>query len=262
MRRSCSVVAMAVLAALAVTGRPRCSFAQQWVDGRAFGPFICRAEFPLTQCEDLLGELEQLQGELVRCLGIPPAREQIEIYLFRDKWSYQRYLKKHLPNVPYRRALYVKRRGPGQVFAYQSRQLGIDLRHECTHAMLHAVLPVVPLWLDEGLAEYFEVPAHRRAFDNPHLGNLRWNLRLGIIPKLEGLEKIADMPKMSQTEYRYSWAWVHFMLHGPREAHAELGGYLSDLRSGRPPGLLSERLQRRLGGVRGQFAAHFKGWKR
>ena len=35
-----------------------------------------------------------------------------------------------------------------------------DLRHEATHALLHVAVGDLPLWLDEGLAEYFEV--HRR----------------------------------------------------------------------------------------------------
>jgi hypothetical protein len=43
------------------------------------------------------------------------------------------------------------------VFAYRGEDFETDLRHECTHALLNAALPVVPLWLDEGLAEYFEV---------------------------------------------------------------------------------------------------------
>ena len=234
----------------------------QWVDTCVAGPFVCRAEFPLAPWRDLFGELGQLQHDLVHCLAIQPASEPIELYLFRDKRSYDRYLKRHMPHVPYRRALYIKRQGPGQVFAYRSREFETDVRHECTHALLHAALPLVPLWLDEGLAEYFEAPSHHRAFDNPHLKTLRWNLRLGTVSKLEALEKKATLSEMGLAEYRYSWAWVHFLLHGPREAHQELVNYLGDLQANTPPGLLSRRLQRRLGSVRGQFAAHFKSWRR
>ena len=48
------------------------------------------------------------------------------------------------------------------------RELAVDLRHETTHAVLHGLLPMVPLWLDEGLAEYFEAPEANRLQRHPH----------------------------------------------------------------------------------------------
>ena len=257
-----SAPGFAALLVVAAAALPRLGLAQQWVDTKAFGPFVCRAEFPLAGWEGLMGELSQLQGELVRELGIPPVQEQIEVYLFRDKRSYSRYLKRNFPQVPYRRALYLKSGGPGKVLAYWSPEIATDLRHECTHALLHAVLPVVPLWLDEGLAEYFEVPFQKRAFDNPHLGTLRWNFRLGMTTSLESLEKKGDLSEMRQAEYRFAWAWVHFMLHGPREVHDELVRFLAAIQAHTPPGVLSQRLQWRLPGTQRHFAAHFKSWKR
>ncbi len=254
--------ATALVAGAVSTGRPRSCLAESWVDGKVFGPFVCRAEFPLADIKGLLGELAQVQRDLVRYLGVPPAQEPIELYLFRDKHSFTRYIKRRFPEVPWRRALYIKGQGPGMVFAYRSGEFETDVRHECTHALLHAVLPVVPLWLDEGLAEYFEVPPGRRAFDNPHLRSLQWNLRFGAVPRIGDLEKKGGLAEMGRTDYRYSWAWVHFMLHGPREAHAELVGYLQDIRASTPPGLLSQRLQHRLPGVQQRFAAHFNSWKR
>ena len=265
-QRAFSAMAVALLTAWASADRPRGCLAQsevdRWVDWRMCGPFVVRAEFPLSGLDGLLRELSQLQSDLQHSLGIPPAREPIEVYLFRDKRSYSRYLQRHLPNVPYRPALYVKKQGPGKVLACWSRELATDLRHECTHALLHAVLPMVPLWLDEGLAEYFEVPPEKRAFDNPYLGGVQWNLRFGIVPQLENLEKKGDLSEMGRTEYRDSWAWVHFMLLGPRQARDELGRYLADIRASTPPGLLNRRLQQRLPATRRYFAAHFKSWRR
>ena len=236
--------------------------AQQWVDTRVSGPFVCRAEFPLDDLDGLLRELAQIQVDLTRYLGIPAARQPIDLYLFRDQNSYARFVKQRLPDVPYRRALYVKSRGSAVVLAYRSREFETDVRHECTHALLHAALPLVPLWLDEGLAEYFEVPRRQRVFDNPHLSTLRWNLLLGSGVTLESLEKQGDWSKMGRSEYRYSWAWVHFLLHGPNEAYRELVGYLADIQANTPPGDLSQRLNRRVPSVQRRFAAHFRSWKR
>lgn len=236
--------------------------AAEWADIRFAGPFVCHADFPLTDMEGLFADLNQLQNDLTRYLRLPPARERIEIYLLHDQATYRSYLAQHLPEAPYRRALYVKLGGPGMVFAYRSRELEVDLRHECTHALLHASLPMVPLWLDEGLAEYFEVPSAARAFDNPHFSSVRWAARFGLPPKLDNLENKRDLSQMGKSEYRGAWAWVHFMFHGSSEAHDELIHFLGDIQSGTPPGHLSQRLSRRLPTLPHQFSQHFKSWSR
>jgi hypothetical protein len=164
--------------------------------------------------------------------------------------------------VPLRRALFVKGSGPGRVFVYRHDDLPIDVRHEGTHALLHASLPMVPLWLDEGLAEYFEVPPEERAYDNQHLGALRWDLRLGNLPRINVLEAKGNLADMSATDYRHAWAWVHFMIHGPKEARDELIGFLGDIRMSTPPGKLSERLARRLPNPEKLLVQHFKAWRR
>ena len=261
-RRLRRAIAPALLAVLSVAGFARMGLAETWIDWRVAGPFVCRADFPLDGIEGLFDDLARLQNDLVRNLGVPAAKERIELYLFRDQWSYRRFLNRYLAGVPYRRALYVKSGGRGMVFAYRSAQFEVDIRHECTHALLHAVLPMVPLWLDEGLAEYFEVSPSKRAFDNPHLAGVRWCVRLGIVPRLGKLEKEHDLSQMGGSEYRNAWAWTHFMLHGSVEAHDELVRFLADIQASTPPGLLSQRLQRRVPELERRFAAHFKSWKR
>ena len=163
--------------------------------------------------------------------------------------------------MPFRRAVYIKDGGQGRVFAFRSPQFETDLRHECTHALLHASLKNVPLWLDEGLAGYFELPKDQRAFGNPHLSTVRWNAWLGIVPSIESLEKCTDVAKMGKAEYRDSWAWVCYMLNGPADAHEELVKYLQDLQSQNPPDLLSARLNGRIPELHQSYVTHFKTWK-
>jgi hypothetical protein len=264
--RSRATWAPVLLAGLVVggvsIGGPRPCLAGPWVDARHCGPFVCRADFPLSGYEELFLQLAQLQIELVERLRIRPAAEPVEVYLFRDERSYRRFLQRQYPSAPYRRALFVKANGPGCVMAYRSGQFEVDIRHECTHALLHASLPMVPLWLDEGLAEYFEVAPDERAFDNPHLGSLRWAIALGRCPRLENLEGKGDLSEMGRAEYRDAWAWVHFLLHGPEPAREELVRFLSDIQAHNPPGLLSRRLWQRMPQLSNDLVAHFRCWRR
>lgn len=234
---ACLVAVATVLLALQTVAPTSAAHAgDAWIDKRTIGPFFCQATFPLADCEPILIELPELQRELTRTLGIPPARKPIGIYLFTTASQHQAYIEQHFPHVPYRRALFIKEGDQAGVYAYRHPELDIDLRHECTHALLHGVLPVVPLWLDEGLAEYFEVPAAQRAFDHPHYDALRWNMRLGLVRSIDSLEKRTDLAEMGAYDYRYSWAWVHFMLHGPKAAHRVLVTYVASLEQGTPPG--------------------------
>lgn len=233
-----------------------------WIDHQSYGPFHCHATFPLGNLNSLFRELSALELELQRTLAVPPAAQTVDVFLLDDKRQHQQLLRELFPQVPYRRALYVQRGGRGSVYAYRHSELAIDLRHECTHALLHTNLPMVPLWLDEGLAEYFEMPAPQRAFDHPHLKKLRWNLRFGIIPDMKSLESFQDLSEMGGAEYRYSWAWVHFMLHGPLPVHRALVHYLADIRRGNPPGTLSTRLHQTTPQAKQQLVAHFKNWRR
>ncbi len=234
----------------------------RWPDERAALPFVLHADFSLDGQRGLVDQMARLQQDLNSTLGVQPSRENIHLFLFQHRSTYQEYIKQHFVDLPYRRALFIKERGPGMVFAYRHDDFETDVRHESTHALLHGALPMVPLWLDEGLAEYFEVPAPKRAYDNDHLGKMRWYARFGQIPKIERLEQIETLNGMGQTEYREAWALVHFMIHGPPEAGEELRAYLADIQAHAPPGILSQRLRRRIPDLDRQLSNHLRSWKR
>lgn len=84
---------------------------------------------------------------------------------------------------------------------------------------------------------------------------LRWD------PSLSKLESRHDLNEMSGSDYRDSWAWVHYLLHGPIESRQVLSNYLYDIRIGNPAGMLSERLAQEVPGVRSQMTRHFQNLK-
>ena len=232
----------------------------QWAEISQIGPFFCYAEFPLAEVPQIPRTLGQLEADLIRALGIRPQPTAVEVFLFAEERNYRSFVSQFYPDVPYRRALYIRREGRPVVLAYRSEQLDIDLRHECTHALLHSWLPYVPLWLDEGLAEYFEQPPGRRVFDHPHLRTVRFQAFFGRSPSLEKLEGITAMESMGEKEYRASWAWVHYLLHGPAEANEEFRLFLQTIQTGGLSSPLSVRLRNRIPKLDENFRQHFRSW--
>jgi len=192
------------------------------------GVVVVQANFPLTEIASILDEINLLQHDLNRYVGVPDPKEKIELCLFKDKDSYTRFLREFFPRAPTdRRALYVKLdQKPGTLMVQKLNDFEVDLRHEMTHAIVHASIPMVPIWLDEGLAKYFEVPPHDRAGKNPYMSQIRWNVRMGTVPSLDRLAKLETIDDMGTKEYRDSWAWTHFLIHRSPETHRLLAAYL------------------------------------
>lgn len=231
-----------------------------WVDHASAGPFTCRSEFRLGSGRELLDELAQLGADIERILELRTGEEPIQLNLFRSRRRYAKYLSHRVPEAINRRALYVRGPDMGRVYVYKHWSYATDVRHECTHALLHSTLPFVPLWLDEGLAEYFEVKASKRVDDHPHLGSLKTRLLFGWKPDLTSLESKRSFSELTEEGYRESWAWVHFLLHRSAATRKVLVAYLRDIDSGRPPGPLSQRIGQEIPNAEGQLIDHLKGW--
>jgi hypothetical protein len=117
------------------------------------------------------------------------------------------------------------------------------LRHEVAHGYLHAVAPGLPLWLDEGLAEYFEVPRGNGGLNRPHLDLLAdMTEHEGWRPDLARLEQLKNAAAMDQLDYAESWAWVYFLLNSDTPTRELLTNYLADLRAHGNAEPLSTRL--------------------
>jgi hypothetical protein len=128
------------------------------------------------------------------------------------------------------------------VYTFWGDRIQQDLRHELTHALLHSVLVEVPQWLDEGLAEYFEIPQGWSGVNYKHLDHLQAAGK-PFRPNMERLETLREVNDMTMADYREAWAWAHFMLRGNAKAKQVLLTYVHELRSNRKPGPLRPRLQ-------------------
>jgi hypothetical protein len=235
--------------------------AENWTDLRAIGRFQLRANFSLAGHQRLIDQLEQLDRDVQQQLARKPSTAPIHLLLFADRDSYTRYLNRYFAGVPIRRAMFIQGTAPGWVFAYQNDDYEVDLRHETTHALLHSQIPQIPLWLDEGLAEYYEPPPEQRVNQNPYLVKTIEEGRLRQVPSLQRLESLTDVRQMGKSEYQSAWAWVHFMLHGPPAARQALVGYLDSLEAQGATERLEPRLRQAFPELENEFLKHFRNWR-
>jgi hypothetical protein len=212
-------------------------------------PYVFLADFEIPRQLPLFRELGELREQVYRELKLPSANTPIYVYLFEEKDRYERFMRSKYPDLPKRRAFFVaqpRRFGAADelmVFTYwDSEKIRKDLRHELTHALLHSVLKDVPLWLDEGLAEYFEVPPADAGINPDHLKKLVYPKQGQPQPNLAHLEKLSEVQQMNPREYGEAWAWTHLMLRGDPKARAVLLAYLQELRTNNKPGPLHPRL--------------------
>ncbi len=210
--------------------------------------FLYLSDFELKRNQEIFRELAKLRDQVTRELQLPGSSTIVQVYIFETKEHFERFMQARFPDLPRRRAFFVAQpRAVGgtedlQVFTFWGDRIQEDLRHELTHALLHCVLKDVPLWLDEGLAEFFEVPPDARGVNVRHLEHLRRGPPESFRPDLAHLEGLREVQQMTPAEYREAWAWVHLMLRDKPEAKAVLTGYLQQLRTNPNPGALAPRL--------------------
>ena len=215
------------------------------------GPqLVVNSDFKLPEENRLLDELEKLRGHVSRTLELPVSEQPIQIYLFKSGKVYRRFLKKHFPDFPKRRAFFVRRQDELAVYAHYSDRVAEDLRHEVSHGYLHSVVKHVPLWLDEGLAEYFEIPREKNGNHSQHVNEIITALKRTESdapwhPNLARLESLVSAGQMEQMDYAESWAWIHWLLESTPERREALQEYLREARKGGKPGKLSKWLTER-----------------
>jgi len=219
------------------------------------GQLVIQADFALAEQHRLFRELESLRAEVSQDLGLPVSDEPVRLYLFSDPARYDAFAARHFPAFPVRRAFFIETDTTLAVFAAWQDRIAEDLRHETTHGYVHAVVPSVPLWLDEGIAEHYELPRIEQGRHVHHAAHLSGRFLEGTWRMdLERLETLGAAGEMTQDHYAEAWAWVHWMLHTTPARRRILQEYLADLRRDGTAAPLSYRL-RSLEGPPGETAA-------
>lgn len=208
------------------------------------GPFAVFSNFPIAADSAAIRSLHSLENDVEANLGVRVNSDEppVEVYILNDRQSFTHFLKYYYPELPPRRAFFLAQGTQRVVFTFSGERLEEDLRHEATHALLNVAYGDLPLWLDEGLAEYFESPDGQSGLNQEHLGRLPGDLASGWKPDLTRLETLKSVRQMTPRDYRESWAWVHYLLNGSSSSKAVLLAYLADLRSDPKATSLAARL--------------------
>jgi hypothetical protein len=210
---------------------------------------VVHSDFPLAEDHRLIDELTAQRDWLTDKLRLAKTDVPIHVYLYSDEQAYHEFVKLRYPGFAERRAIFVEDYAALSVYAHWGDHVADDLRHEVSHGYLHAAVPNLPLWLDEGLAEYFEVGLARRGMNGSHLEFLRQRHASGEWqPNMNRLEQISSAVEMTQADYSEAWAWVHFLLESGGDKAEVLTDYLNDLQHGGAGALLSTRVRKRLAG--------------
>lgn len=214
---------------------------ERWVVQQKQGTVEIYAEFDanLTQ---IWRNLQDVQDELAQQLDVHTSGAPTQIVLFSNRARFLTYLVPEIPEARSRKAIFYKNGEVFQIYAFRSNDLLTDLRHEYTHAVLHQHLQFLPLWLDEGLAEYMEEPASRRN-QSARLSSVKWKSRVGWSPSLKSLESLPSAASMTEDDYRDSWAWVTFLLTESDTTRHLLKTHIATIAKGEAPPPFSDRLR-------------------
>ena len=234
------VIACASLGCTRFTSRPSVLPAGHTL---VLDPLVVYSDFTLPPHHRLLEELVLERNDLLTKLQLPKSEEPVNVYLFDTEERFREFLHRYHPDFPQRRAFFVETDTRLTVYAQWGDRVAEDLRHEVAHGYLHSVVPGLPLWLDEGLAEYAEVPRGHTGLNQPHLRLLLDKLAsFGWKPDLARLERINSASDMTQLDYAEAWAWIYWLMEGDHARRQIVQGYLDELRKGEAVPPFSVRL--------------------
>ena len=220
---------------------------------------VIYADFVLPRRHRLINELVALRGDLASKLQLPMSDELIHVYLFETARDYREFMAKNYPGFLNRRAFFVKTDTTLAVYAFWGDRVAEDLRHEVAHGYLHSVVPHLPLWLDEGLAEYFEVRRGMRGVNRGHADLLlgeynidRWT------PDIRRLEKLRDAAELTQMDYAESWLWAHLLMETTPERLEIIQKHVAQLKNSGDTRTISDVLDEQDSSIDRTLIQHLK----
>jgi tetratricopeptide (TPR) repeat protein len=196
--------------------------------------------------ERLRDALSQLSPGLTLSSPIPTY-----IFVFRDAPSFQAYQRTY-NGKPLDSGGYFLGRQLANYVAINGDQHGeerVVIYHEYLHYLMHNNFASFPLWLNEGLAEYystFQVAKDEARIGQPITEHVFWLRQHTFIPLATLFAVNERSPEYNESSrrggfYAESWALVHYLISGSPERRQQAAEYLRLLQAGTPPGQVFAR---------------------
>lgn len=172
--------------------------------------------------------------------NLPPAAERARVFVFSGRLGYERYLAGALGRGPENTAgMYHP--GLRQLLVWNAPKradLLETVRHEGLHQFLDRWLDDPPVWLNEGLAEYYENaefergPASEIRPHREHLDYFALPIRVSIDLEVLLRGNRASFYRGAPLSYSCAWGFVHFLLGSTRKNRALFDALIEELASG------------------------------
>ena len=199
--------------------------------------YIVRTELGADVAQMVASQQEALYVELVRRMGDvrkPPPDQRFSVLVLPDRRRYERELG---PEAKGSRGIFVPAK---DVLACWGEPEELDLvleilRHEGTHQLVwHCIGPQCPMWLNEGLAVFYEhaqfrggglevgqVPPGRVASLRLAMkeGRLLPLARMRSMTNKEWLAAVNSKAAHAALQYDQAWAMVHFLAYGGNQKY-------------------------------------------
>jgi tetratricopeptide (TPR) repeat protein len=223
-----------------------------WVEVRSphFVAYSDAGEAEARQALKGFEGIRSVYGKLFPGMRLDPPKPMIVIVV-QDGASMQRFIPQQFEGKDPKRPSGIFIEGPDRNYAllrldvrHQAEQPYFTLFHEYTHSITYLNFPVLPTWLDEGLADFYGATEIRS--DHVYIGrvplgrlmDLRQSVRLPL-PTL--LTVTHDDPHYREREqtgifYAQSWAFVHYLFLDEKALKAGLfQAYVKALAKGKEP---------------------------
>jgi tetratricopeptide (TPR) repeat protein len=239
--RFLTVVAIAMLAVACSVPKP------SWREVRS-QHFVLHTDVPLSHAEDIVRDFERAYAVVRSCVrpgGTDPPGIS-EVVAFGDESDYRKIaLAQDAAYFAYGSNLIESKRRI--VFPVYSKTLTVSrqeiFQHELTHRFVAHYMPNVPLWFNEGMAEFLSTARlddQSVIMGEPPMEH--WLSGSGWMVDRQPLLRVAPDPaglrstrseRLNGSGYIGAWMMVHVMVLGEPRHRQALEGYLHDLRSGR-----------------------------
>jgi len=180
-----------------------------------------QAKLPAFTNDHIQAGVSKIYATLTNVLKIAELRKiQLKLKFISDKNTFQRYRQEVAPNLSAKTTgFYGSKNNESVIWATGNKQhISRVSLHESTHAIVAAMFGGAPVWLNEGLAEFFEImlitanTTHTFASNNAHLKLLRTSHLPSLTQHFSQSRKQWYHESNSPLNYAIDWSIVFYLM--------------------------------------------------